>query len=405
MCWLLFVATALSFLDRQVLSVLAPTLMAEFRINNTTYSRVVFCFVLSYTVMFSVGGRLMDRWGTRLGMALAVGVWSAASAAHAVVAGAMGLAAVRFLLGFGEGGCFPGATRGAVEWFPPQQRGLAIGIATGGAAFGAVLSPPLTAWLAVRFGWRAAFLVTGALGASWVAAWIATFRLVPAIHGAPPRSHAPSLKSVLADSDVWKILVARFLFDPVFYFLMFWIPQYLSRERHFSLEQIGSYFWIPFLVLGISQVGSGRVADAFVRRGRSGRRARLALLTFAALLTPVSCLAVVAPTATWAIAVISVLMFAHGFWITNFLGFLSDNFPSEIIATVTGLSGTAGGIGGMISSLLVGPVVDRYSFAPVFLACGLSYPLALAVLFTVGAGCRAARSRADLGPTGTSSGV
>lgn len=213
LCWLLFVATALSFLDRQVLSVLAPTLMAEFRINNTTYSRVVFCFVLSYTVMFSVGGRLMDRWGTRLGMALAVGVWSAASAAHAVVAGAMGLAAVRFLLGFGEGGCFPGATRGAVEWFPPQQRGLAIGIATGGAAFGAVLSPPLTAWLAVRFGWRAAFLVTGALGASWVAAWIATFRLVPAIHGAPPRSHAPSLKSVLADSDVWKILVARFLFD------------------------------------------------------------------------------------------------------------------------------------------------------------------------------------------------
>lgn len=131
----------------------------------------------------------------------------------------------------------------------------------------------------------------------------------------------------------------------------------------------------------------------------------MALLTFAALLTPVSCLAVVAPTATWAIAVISVLMFAHGFWITNFLGFLSDNFPSEIIATVTGLSGTAGGIGGMISSLLVGPVVDRYSFAPVFLACGLSYPLALAVLFTVGAGCRAARSRADLGPTGTSSGV
>lgn len=382
LCWLMFAATALSFLDRQVLSVLAPSISAEFGMSNTVYSRVVFAFVASYTLMFSAGGRIIDHIGTRAGMGLAVGVWSLASAAHALVSGAVGLGAARFLLGFGEGACFPAATKGAVEWFPVEKRVLAIGIANGGSAFGAVIAPPLTAWLASRYGWRGAFLATGLFGLAWVAAWLAAFRLTPDLSAPAPAAARESvpLLALLADRRVKLILAARFLFDPVFYFYMFWIPQYLARERGYSLAEIGSYYWIPFLVLGLSNILAGRVSDRLVGRGIAPRKARLTLLTIAALVTPVSCLAWIAPSPEAAIALMSVLMLAHGFWISNFLGLLSDLFPSRAIATVTGLSGTAGGVGGMLSNLAVGPAVDRFSFAPAFVVSGVLYPAALILL-------------------------
>ena len=382
LCWLLFAATALSFLDRQVLSVLAPALTAEFRMSNTAYSHVVFAFVLSYTIMFTAGGRIIDLIGVRLGMALAVGVWSVASAAHAFVTGPLGLGGARFLLGLGEGGGFPGATKGAVEWFPLEKRVLALGIANGGSAFGAVIAPPVTALLASRFGWRGAFVATGLAGSLWVAAWLFAFRYAPTEMRAPRAASvaAVSFRELLVQKRVWLVLAARFLFDPVFYFYMFWIPQYLSRERGFSLQAIGRWYWIPFLVLGVSNIAAGRISDALVKHGWTPRRARATLLTAAALLTPVSWLAALAPTPAWAIALMSGLMLAHGFWISNFLGLLSDLFPSEAIATVTGLTGTAGGTGGMLSNLVVGRVVDQYSFAPVFAVSGVLYPLALVLL-------------------------
>jgi MFS transporter, ACS family, hexuronate transporter len=384
LCFLLFIGTALSFLDRQVLSVLAPTLMTELSMSNTVYSRVVFAFVLSYTVMFSVGGRLMDRLGTRLGMGLAVGVWSLASAAHALVRGALGLGIARLFLGFGEGACFPAATKGATEWFPLEKRVLAIGLATGGSAFGAVIAPPLTAHLAVRFGWRGAFVTTGLIGLLWLLGWILVLRRVPKNHSFTEASSQATVRlgRLLLQRRIWHVMVARFFFDPVFYFYMFWIPQYLSSERGFSLQEVGSHFWIPFLVLGGSTIASGHLSDLLVRRGWAPRKARATLLTIAALMTPVSWLAALAPTPAWAIALMSGLMLAHGVWITNFLGFLSDCFPSQAIATVSGLSGTAGGIGGMLSSLAVGAVVDRFSFTPVFAVSGILYPLALLILLS-----------------------
>jgi len=386
LCWLLFVATALSFLDRQVLSVLAPTLTAEFGMSNTEYSRVVFAFQLSYTVMFAVGGRLMDWLGARVGMALSVGVWSLASTAHALAKGPLGLGVARFFLGFGEGSCFPAATKGAVEWFPLEKRVLAIGIANGGSAFGAVIAPPLTASLASRFGWRGAFIATGAVGLLWLVAWLTAFRLacgeVPA-SGARASESLPMARLLAAGKVRW-VLASRFLFDPVFYFYMFWIPQYLARERGFSLERIGNCYWIPFLVLGVSNILSGRLSDTLVRQGWAPRRARVVLLTIAALVTPVSWLASVVPNAEWAIALMSCLMLAHGLWISNFLGLLSDTFPSKAIATVTGLTGTAGGIGGILSNLAVGPLVDRWSFQPAFAISGVLYPAALLLLLLGG---------------------
>jgi MFS transporter, ACS family, aldohexuronate transporter len=387
LCWLLFFATALNFLDRQVLSVLAKPLRDEFGMSNTVYSYVVFAFVLTYTVMFTAGGRLMDWLGARLGMALSVGVWSLASGAHALATGALGLGIARFFLGIGEGGCFPAATKGAVEWFPIEKRGLAIGIANGGSAFGAVIAPPVTVALASSFGWRGAFLTTGFLGLLWLGAWLLACRWVAA--GAAPastprRSEPVRIASLLGDRRVSWVLAARFLFDPVFYFYMFWIPQYLTAERGFSQERIGQNLWIPFLVLGLSTVISGRLSDLLVSAGWAPRQARGILMTVAALMTPVSWLASQAPSPQWAIALMSCFMLAHGLWISNFLGLLSDVFPSRAIATITGLSGTAGGIGGMLFNLAVGRLVDRYSYTPAFVFTGLVYPVALMLLFLGG---------------------
>ena len=386
LCWLLFGATALNFLDRQVLSVLAPQLMTELGMTNTTYSRVVSAFVFSYTIMVTGGGWLVDFLGTRRGLGWSVVVWSLASALHSLVTGPWGLGGARMLLGFGEGACFPAATKGACEWFPIEKRALAIGIAIGGSAFGAVLAPPLTAWLALKFGWRGAFLTTGLLGFVWVIAWFAVAAprrsaAVPEVKdGALPRRRYGEWRELLGRPVVWRILASRFLFDPVFYFYMFWIPQYLSKERGFSLEQIGKYYWVPFLVLGISNIGSGQLSDFLVRRGWTTRQARSRLLLTAALLTPVSCLVTLAPSAGWAIALMSCLMAAHGVWISNFLAHISDHLPTASIATAVGMSGTVGGCAGMLANLVVGPVVDHYSFTPVFITSAVLYPLAALIL-------------------------
>jgi ACS family hexuronate transporter-like MFS transporter len=346
--------------------------------TNTIYSRVVFAFVLSYTVMFSVGGRLLDAVGTRLGLAAAVAVWSVASGLHAIAAGALSLGAARLLLGVGEGACFPAVTKGAVEWMPIAQRALAVGVANGGSAFGAVLAPPITAWITGVFGWRSAFLCTAAAGAIWLASWLTATRRLPA--PSPGNAGAPrvSMLDLLSRGDVQRLLAARFLFDPVFYFYMFWIPQYLSRERGMSLDRIGSLTWIPFFALGVTNIAAGRLSDLLVARGWTPRRARLVLMLCAALLTPASGLAAFAGTPAVAIGLMSILMLAHGVWIANFISLIGDTVASTEVATAVGLTGACGGVAGMLSNLVVGPVVDHYSFTPVFLTSAIVYPARLA---------------------------
>ena len=388
LCLLLFAAAALCFLDRQVLSVLAPKITAEFGMTNTVYSRVVFAFVLSYTIMLALGGRIMDALGTRRGLALSLGFWSAASAAHAFVVGPLSLGAARFFLGVGEGPAIPGAIKGAVEWMPANRRGIAVGLASSGAAVGAVLAPPLTVWAERLVGWRGAFAGTAALGAAWLVIWMLAFRGVDAATRSGGGVGDPALQpagrsgwgALLARRDVQRLLAARFCFDPGFYFYMFWIPQYLARERGMSLASIGALTWIPFLALEIANVGAGYVSDRFAAHGWPPRRARMTLMLIAALMTPASFFAALAGTPAVAIGLMAVLMFAHGIWITNFMTLVGDTVERGDVATTVGLTGTCGGIAGMLSNLVIGPVVDHYSFTPVFLASALVYPLAWLIL-------------------------
>ena len=370
---MLFVATALSFLDRQVLSTLAPRIIAEFGITNTIYSRVIFAFQLSYTVMSALGGLMIDRLGVKRGLAISVAVWTVASTAHAFARNVLWLGLARFVLGFGEGACFPAATRGAIEYAPSPRRSFATGIAIGGSALGAVIAPPLTVVLAGRYGWRGAFLFTGFIGLIWLALWIIgvqrDYLVKTARQGVPYRV-------LFANRRLLWVLAARFVFDPVFYFYMFWIPQFLAKERGLSLEAIGNLFWIPFLTLGISQIFSGSLTDKMIARGRSAVSAKSLMLLVAAAVTPVSWIAGLASNKNWAIACMSLLLFAHGVWITNYLSLVADLFPVQQTATAVGLTGMVGGIAGMISTLVIGPVADRFSFAPVFLVSGIVYPLA-----------------------------
>jgi MFS transporter, ACS family, hexuronate transporter len=399
---LLFAATALSFFDRQVLSVLAPPITKELGMDNEDYSWVVFAFILSYSVMFTVGGWIIDRLGTRTGLALSVGVWTVASVLHAAATSATQLAGFRFLLGVGEGGCFPGAAKGVVEWFPMRERAVAMGfVAAGGSAIGAVVAPPVIVWTSIHLGWRGAFLATGFLGGVWLLAWLVCYSLPTQSHflseserhyveqdhqASPPEGPAAapeqpvSWNALLRRPEVWGLVSSRFLFDPVFYFYMFWIPQYLSQERGASLQRIGELTWIPFLTLGVSSVIGGWASDKLVASGLSVNFARKAILLASAMLTPISILTVYVARVEAAIALMSVLMFAHGFWITNFMTLIGDLFPSRAVATVVGMTGTAGGIGGFLTTLLIGKIVERASFAPVFIATGVVYPICVLVL-------------------------
>ena len=343
LCTLLFFATALSFLDRQVLSVLAPELTREFGMSNAVYSRVVFAFVLSYTVMFALGGRLMDAVGTRVGLALSVGLWSLASAAHALARGPWVLGISRFFLGVGEGPCFPAATKGAVEWMPAQQRALAVGFANGGSAFGAVLRRRS------RSGGRGYSAGAGRLSprrcwgcCGW---WRGNWRSA-AFRGRRSRlrpSAARASRRLLARAEVRRFMLARFFFDPVFYFYMFWIPQYLSRERGLSLSEIGNLTWIPFFALGVTNIAAGRVSDLLVKRGYAPRRAHVTNAGGGAADARVLA-GFDGFTARAAIALMSVLMFAHGIWIANYITLIGDTVDSVEVGTTVGLTGTCGGI-------------------------------------------------------------
>jgi ACS family hexuronate transporter-like MFS transporter len=388
LCLLLCLLTALSFLDRQVLSVLAPTITVELRMSSMAYSRVVFAFLVSYTVMFALGGYMVDRIGVGRGLMISLSFWSAASGAHALANGPVGLGIARFCLGLGEGPCFPAVVKAATQWFPLEKRALAIGFSNSGAVFGAVAAPPLVVFIAARFGWRGAFVSTALFGVAWLLVWIWAQRLMPPTAAAPasarPAPPKAELTEMFRDRFLWRVISARFLVDQVTYFYMFWIPQYLVRERHFTQAEVGDKFWIPFLASGFSSILAGKLSDMLVTRGWAPRRARAVLLAAAAFTTPVSWLVATAPSAAGAIGLMCVVMLAKGVWQTNYLGLLSDSFPVKRLATVTGLSGMAGGIGGMISSLAIGAAVDQFSFRPVFAMVSVVYPIALLVLFAGG---------------------
>ncbi len=392
---LLFVATGLSFMDRQVLSLAIIKIKEEFLITDMEYGWVNTAFLCSYAIMFTLGGWLIDRYGTRAGLAVSVGLWSLASSLHGLTQNVWQLGVSRFFLGLGEGGAFPGAAKGVTEWFPQKQRGAAMGIAIGGAALGAVIAPPLTVYLTSLFGWRGTFVVTGIIGGVWVLVWLLFFRkpqrskLVTAqelalitgdTSGEQVKSKPLPFRVILRTKEAWGLIIMRFLLDPVFYFIMFWIPKYLSEVRSVSFERIGELFWIPFLALGISNVLGGLLSDKLIASGVSVNKARKTIMGIAAVLTVFTALTPVVSTVELAIFLITLFMFAHGLWITNYITVTSEVFGKNGTSTVVGIAGTAGAIAGMVINPLIGKVVEGFSYTPLWVVAGMLYPIGFAVL-------------------------
>jgi ACS family hexuronate transporter-like MFS transporter len=400
---LLFLATVINYVDRQTLSVLAPVLRDEFGMTATDYSRVVSAFMLAYLIMQTGSGRLMDVVGTRWGFALCITWWSLAAMAHAAARSVLHLGIVRFLLGLGEAGNWPGAVKAISEWFPVRERAFAIGLFNSGSTVGATIAPPLVAWLALTYGWRNAFLITGATGFLWLAAWLVIYRrpeehpwlrpperaLIRAGQEHTQSSERIAWRSLFSYPQVWALVFGRMLADPVWWFYVFWLPEYLKREREFSLAMIGYIAWIPFLAADIGNLVGGAASGALVKRGMAVLRARKAVMLVCALLMMSGIPAVLVEQAWVAVALISLVTFAYSAWAANILTLPADLFPPQIVASVSGLSGTGAATGGMAFTLIIGWVVDRFSYVPVFTVAGL---MPLVSFSIIASGVRRSRS-------------
>lgn len=381
---MVFVATGLNFLDRQVLSIVIIRIQEEFNMDDVQYGLINTSFLIGYGIMFTVAGRLIDTVGSRAGLAASVGVWSIANCFHGFVNNFHQLLGSRLLLGLGEGGCFPGAAKTVSEWFSVEKRGLANGVAIGGAAIGAVISPPLTIYLAGTYGWRWSFVVPGLIGVVWVVVWLLLPKAPKSETQDTARNKLKAIPflSILKNRNAVIFIVIRFMLDPVVYFIMFWVPKYLNEERHVAFERIGQLFWIPFLALGISNIWGGWFSDRLVRAGFSVNKARKTVMGVAAALTLSVPFITSVSTAEIAVALMALFMFAHGFWITNYITAIADIFGNRGTATVVGLSGTAGTLSSLLINPLIGVVIQNYSYNPLWFVAGFLYPLAF-LLFII----------------------
>jgi MFS transporter, ACS family, hexuronate transporter len=367
---LAFWATVINYLDRQTLSVAAPVLREQFHMSNVEYGRVVSAFMFAYTIMNGLSGPMIDRLGTRLGYALCIAWWSMAAVLHTFARGAVSLGVYRFLLGMGEAGNWPGGVKVVAEWFPEQERALASGLFNSGSSVGAILAPPIVAFVLLRFGWPTAFFVVGVAGFVWLLFWWPTYYTPAAVL---QEANAPPIPpwQLFRTRFVWSFTVAKIFMDPVWYFYIFWFPEYLKRARNFDMAAIGKYAWIPFVVAGMGNLLGGMLSGVLLRRGYSVTVARKGALTFFAVLMTSAIPAVLVRDAWLSIALVSIAMMGYTGCLANMLSMPADVFPKNAVASVWGLASMGSGFGGMVFALITGWVVDHYSYIPVFFGFGL----------------------------------
>ncbi|HEV8438564.1 MAG TPA: MFS transporter [Methylomirabilota bacterium] len=401
MIGMIFLLTVVNYIDRMTLSVLAPTIMKQFAMTNVAYSRVVFMFLLAYTISQTVSGKVLDRVGTRAGFMLFVGIWTVASMLHAAARSVTQLGACRFFLGIGEAGNWPGAAKAVAEWFPVRERAFAMAVFNSGASIGAVVAPPLIVWVALTFGWRYAFFIGASLSLLVLTLWFLFYR-TPDRH---PRLSERERAHILSDQtpaeaatavsrrpwlslfrhrQVWALVAGRFFTDPIWWFLISWLPNYLKAERGFSLALIGMLAWIPFLFADLGNLSGGGISSLLIRRGWSVDRARRVVMLGSAFLVPVGVATVVTGRSdAAALAGVSLIAFCFQSWIVNVITIPSDCFPKQDVGSVAGIGGTAAGVASMLFTLLVGYLVDHFSYTPVYLIVGAMGPLGAVLFFVI----------------------
>jgi MFS transporter, ACS family, hexuronate transporter len=390
---MLLAATSINYIDRQVLGVLAPFLQDRFGWSEIDYSNIVTAFQAAYAIGLLCAGAVIDRFGTRIGYALAIGVWSLAAMSHSLAVGVVSFAAARFALGLGESGNFPAAIKAVAEWFPQRERAFAAGIFNSGSNIGAIVAPLLVPFVASRWGWQAAFLVTGVLSAIWVTAWLLTYRTPdnqPKLSAAERAyiGHESAVATtrvpwsrLLRHRQAWAFIAAKFITDPIWWFFLFWLPKFLHAQYGLTLLGLGLPLIVIFLLADAGSVAGGWFAGRLIKRGWSINRARkVAMLTCALVVVPVI-LAAKASHLWLAVALVGLATAGHQGWSANVYTLTSDLFPRRAVASVVGIGGFAGAVGGMLISTVIGLLLQATkSYVPVFLLAGSAYLVALVVV-------------------------
>ena len=383
---MLLCATALSFLDRQVLSISIIKIKEDLGITDVEYGFINSGFLVSYAIMFTLGGILIDRYGSRIGLGFSVAFWSIATSLHGLAHNALHFGIFRFFLGIGEGGCFPGAAKAVMEWVPKNKRALANGIAIGGSALGAVIALPMCAFFLGFASWRVVFLGSSIIGMIWFLVWWiltgkkCSLKYTQEMHQNTVQPNSwKNILGAMKSKEARVFIIIRFLLDPIFYFYMFWIPKYLSDARGMELDTIGYITWIPFLALGVANIIGGWLSDiAFKRSGNVNFSRKIVMGVGAMMTIPVVFITNI-HSVILAMLVMSLAFFAHGLWITNYITSISDVFGKTTTSTIVGLSGTAGAISSLIINPLTGYIV-AYSYTPLWIYAGVMYPVAFIIL-------------------------
>jgi MFS transporter, ACS family, hexuronate transporter len=381
-CALLFVATTINYVDRQVLGILAPTLQRELRWTEADYGDIVSWFSFAYAFGFLIAGRVIDWIGVRRGLAAAVVAWSAAAIAHAFARTAAGFSLARAALGVSESAIFPGSIKAVAEWFPQRERALAAGIFNAGTNMGAILTPLLVPWIALRWGWQWAFVATGALGLLWLGLWIPLYR-EPLSTGAQTRS-APKVSwlSLFRYRQTWAFIAGKLLADPVWWFYLYWLPKFLDAKYGVKLAQIAAPIIVVYLIADVGSVGGGWMSSALIKRGWSVNRARKTTMLAMALLIVPTTLASRAPNMWTAVLIVAVAAAAHQAWSANVYTLASDMFPKYAVGSVVGIGAFGGAMGGVAFQRITGRVLQANGsdYTPIFIVCGLAYVTAWAII-------------------------
>lgn len=398
---LIAIATAINYLDRQNLPVVISEIKKSISIDDVQYGLINGLFLFAYGTMYAVGGRILDVFGSRVGYAAMIIWWSLANILHGLVSTIMGLGIARFLLGMGEGGGFPGSAKVVSEWFPAKERSFAFGIFNTGSSLGAVIAPPLIAFIVATLNWRWSFFITGLLGLIWVVCWLR-------IYSVPGKNKfitieekdfiESSLKeeSGIADSGktdipwmnlfkyrkVWGLLTIKFLTDAGWFFFIFWLPKYLTDVRGLNIMGIGAYAWIPYAFAGLGSFTGGWLSSFLLKRNLSLDRSRKISLGIAAAMLPASLL-ITDASLNMAVLFFSMAMFGHQFWSTIVQTLAADMFPSKIVGSVSGLMGCVGMYGAMLFSLGIGFIIEKFGYSPAFLISGLLHPLSFILVFVI----------------------
>ena len=380
---LVFLATLINFIDRLTVSVLAPIIVKDLRLNNEQFSHIATWFLVAYTASHAISGRLYDRVGVKRGFTLSIIVWSIAAMSHATARSAGGLSFFRFFLGLGEAGNWPGAAKVATEWFPVSQRAFAMAIFNSGSALGSVIAPPVIVYLQLTYGWQTTFLATGSLGFLWLALWLWIYQ-PPLEHrwlGADehqllidhtePASAALPYAQLLRYPQTWGILLARLFTDPVWWLYLTWLPLYFSSVHGLNMKQIAWFASVPYLAADAGSLLGGAASGWLMGRGWSVNDARKAVIVPAAGMMCCGIGVAALRDPYQILGVISVVTFGFQAWVSNVQTLPGDYFPTGSVATVAGLGGLGAGLGAILFTLCTGWVVDRAGYQPILIAAAI----------------------------------